>query len=202
MIFVIMNYGVNRNQQGRGWRPKAVAFAVAATASAMILGLVLGLVGDPIPAGLKMALVGGLACIGVGLAGWQLLARSVRVPQKNCETAQLWMNTGALTGAALNGGALGLGFVTRIGYWLWFAVPSAALIAGPVNGALVFGLYGLVRGVAPSAIILLMMARRRCDQKDITRSQEWLIRQAGAAKITANVMLLAASLSVATIVVL
>lgn len=202
MIFVIMNYGVNRNHEGRTWKPKATAFAVAATVCAVTLGVLLGFAGSPIPTGSKPALMVAFACAGTVVSVWQLLGRPVGVPQRNCETAQLWMNTGALTGAALNGGALGLGFVTRIGYSLWFVVPFAALMAGPAKAALIFGLYGLVRGIAPSAIILVMMAKRRCDQKDITRSQEWLIRQSAPAKTVANAILLVASLYAATIIAL
>ncbi len=50
---------------------------------------------------------------------------------------------------------LGLGATTRIGFWLWYVVPIAALLGGrPALGAAVYGLYGLVRGGAAGILIL------------------------------------------------
>jgi len=200
MIFVIMNYGVTRNQAGRSWKAKAVFFTTASALSGLAVGLTLGLIGMVVPHGLKVPALVGLASTGAALGLWELLAKKVNVPQRNCETVQLWMNTGALTGAALNGAALGAGFVTRIGYWVWYAVPIAALLAGPLGGAVIFGAYGLIRGALPVLAILLILGRKRCDQKDITRAQEWLVRRSAVAKVAAQASLLAGAVFVGIVV--
>jgi hypothetical protein len=49
-----------------------------------------------------------------------------------------------------NGMVLGLGFTTRIGFWLWYVVPVTALASGDARvGASVWGLYGFARGISP-----------------------------------------------------
>lgn len=74
------------------------------------------------------------------------------------ETPQSWLEGGVVQWAVRNGVALGLGVTTRIGYWLWYAVPVICLLAGrPLPGALVYGLYGLVRtGVGAPALSLVL----------------------------------------------
>lgn len=202
MIFVIMNYGVNRNQAGRGWQSKAVAFGLAATLAGLIVGAALGSLGLAVPTGWKTSLASMLAFAGIAVGIWQSARGPIPVLQRSCETAQLWMNTGALTGSALNGAALGAGFVTRVGYWIWYAVPATAFLAGPLKGMLIFGVYGLVRGAAPGLAIAQMLARKSCDQKDIIRVQEWLMHQAAPAWTVSNVALLGSSVFIATVILL
>lgn len=200
MIFVIMHYGVDRNQQGRSWISKAVAFAGAATAAGALAGLALGALGTTIPPPGRAAAGLTLAALGFAIGGAQCLGIRVRVLQRNCETGQLWMHTGALTGAVLNGSALGLGFVTRVGYWAWYVVPVAAVLSGsPLQGALVFGCYGCVRGIAPAIVIGQMLLTRGCGERDITRVQEWMIGQSSRARRLAELQLLLAAGAAAAI---
>ncbi len=190
MIFVIMNYGVDRNQAGRSWKTKALVFAVSATFAATFCGLALGAVGLAVPADARPGFVAAMAVAALALALSQLVAGTRWVPQRDCETGQLWMHTGGLTGAALNGAALGTGFLTRVGYWLWYAIPAACVVAGPARAALIFGTYGLARGSAPGVAIVQMILRRSCEKKDVTRMQEWLIQRGIQARTMANGTLL------------
>ena len=46
---------------------------------------------------------------------------------------------------------------TRIGYWLWYAVPVICVLTGLLLGALMYGVYGLVRtGVGPLALVSVL----------------------------------------------
>jgi hypothetical protein len=57
---------------------------------------------------------------------------------------------------------MGVGISTRLGFWLWYAVPVAAVVSGEtLSGVIVFGTYALVRATAPIAIIVLRTAHWR-----------------------------------------
>jgi hypothetical protein len=59
-----------------------------------------------------------------------------------------------LAWGAKNGLTLGCGAFSRVGFWLWYAVPAGALLtATPVLGALLYGTYGLVRGLGPWGLV-------------------------------------------------
>ncbi len=75
-----------------------------------------------------------------------------RLPQINRETEQSLLGHGPLEWAALNGVLLGLGFTSRIGYWIWYLLPITCFILGaPVTGAIVWASYALTRlGIAVS----------------------------------------------------
>jgi hypothetical protein len=47
---------------------------------------------------------------------------------------------------------------TRIGYWLWYAVPVTCLLTGrSLLGALMYGVYGLVRtGIGPLELVSVL----------------------------------------------
>jgi hypothetical protein len=154
MVYVIASSGVHRNQASRNWANKAVIFTVAAVASGAASGAVLGLIGGLLPVTIRLALATMLAIAGAALACLELLARPVPPLQWDRETPQRWMLKGALRGSAVNGLALGFGGTTRIGVWLWYVVPLAALLFGrPILGTLIYGVYALVRGVAVWAVL-------------------------------------------------
>jgi hypothetical protein len=76
--------------------------------------------------------------IGLWLKGkpWQL----------DRETAMRWLSYRDWRTAALNGGMLGLGFTTRIGFWLFYLVPILAMAVHSVLlSALIYGAYGVSR---------------------------------------------------------
>lgn len=70
--------------------------------------------------------------------------------QWNRETSQTLMRYGPVAWAACNGSLLGLGFASRIGFWLWYLVPvSCWALASPAAGGVIWGVYGLTRmGIA------------------------------------------------------
>jgi hypothetical protein len=61
---------------------------------------------------------------------------------------------------------LGFGATSRIGFWLWYAIPLGAFLVGdPVAGAAIYGTYGLVRALG-APVILLGTARLDTDISD------------------------------------
>jgi hypothetical protein len=100
----------------------------------------------------------------------ELLGRRTRPPQLDCETPRDWLRKGPLRWAIRNGLALGFGATSRIGFFLWYVVPLGALLSGcPVLGAIIYGTYGLVRGLAAPLILLLAMRLKEADLLD------WLV---------------------------
>lgn len=94
-----------------------------------------------------------IAGAGVGVAG--LRGRALRPLQCNRETPQRWVHEGRLHWALKNGAALGVGAGTRLGFALWYVIPSGALLSGSaVASAALYGLYGLTRATGAGAIWL------------------------------------------------
>lgn len=51
--------------------------------------------------------------------------------------------------AIRNGASLGLGFTSRLGFWIWYLIPASSFLLGePLLGAALYGLYGAVRSIA------------------------------------------------------
>jgi hypothetical protein len=196
MIFVIVNYGVDRNQQGRSWITKALVFAAFSTASAMLVGATLALLGTLLPrTNLPEAAVV-LALLGFVLGLLELTPAKIRPPQIGHETAQRWMNIGALSGSAMNGAALGAGFMTRIGYWAWYVLPAGVLLMGRIDlGILLFGAYGLTRGIVP-LIAVAQLLLKPCEARDITALQAWMMSKAAVARSVATGQLILTSVAI------
>lgn len=117
--------------------------------------MILGFTGGALPENFRRsaAIILGSAAIVLGtlnVAGRFERAYDLR----DRETPKRWLDGGVVQWAMLNGLVLGLGVTTRVGYWLWYAVPITCLLSGePLLGALVFGVYGLVRtGIGPLAL--------------------------------------------------
>lgn len=191
MIFVIMSYGVHRNQEGRHWSGKAVAYSVGAAIAGVALGAILGFLGSGLSSSARLGLVAlvGFVAIAAGIVA--LPPFEMSPPQLDRETDQRWMNRGAWRGAVLNGLALGAGFTTRIGFWLWYLIPVAAFLSGSAwHGAIVYGTYALARGLAPWALIVAA-AWDRAPGLDVERVGDWLaarryrIRVLAAAEVAA-----------------
>lgn len=116
-------------------------FFVSGCSLAACTGLVLAGFGSLLGSPLRESLAG-VAAIGV-LAGalrrdlpWQL----------NRDTALSWLYFHDWRTAAFNGAELGAGFPTRMGLWLWYAIPLGAFASGdPLAGALIYGTYAAVR---------------------------------------------------------
>ena len=101
--------------------------------------------------------------------------------QCNRETPQRWLDKGPLLWAIINGLALGCGVTTRIGFWLWYAVPLGAFLVGrPELGAVIYRAYGIIRGMAAWVIFLGL------EQWLQKNSAEWLLQRAETAQVIAS----------------
>ena len=149
---------MHRNQAGRSWKSKAAVYALASGAAGLIAGAALGIVGGFLPLYVRLAVGSVLAIAAVAVGTFELLGRRMQPLQFDCETPQRWVDKGAWSWATMNGLTLGFGATSRIGFWLWYAIPLGAfLIGNPVAGAVIYGAYGLARALGAVAIILGMM---------------------------------------------
>lgn len=177
MIYVIRYRGVFRGRRFTKWRMRAAILAVSALATGIGLGAALGRLGSSAGGDVRGGVAAVFAVGGIAVSVVEL-ARGRRMPllQRSRETNRDWMRFGAAVSAAMNGAAMGAGFVTRIGYWLWYAVPvSAFAIGSPGAGALVFGVYALTRAIVP---VLLSSRDQRHelsgDRRHVHRLQDAL----------------------------
>jgi hypothetical protein len=150
MIYVIRVRGVHRGRSFKGWRRKAAIFFVSAVLASALLGGLLGALGAALSASTRHWLVFGVSLLGTAFGGAELLGRRVWLLQRDHETNQSWMRFGATVNSAANGVAIGLGFSTRIGYWLWYVLPVVAVFYGSWQiGILLFVVYSSIRaGIA------------------------------------------------------
>lgn len=136
----------------------------AATLAGALAGGLLGWAGRLTPSPGRVGFVCTLAAAGAlfavvgGVAGVRLL------PQVDRETEQRLLHHGPLRWAMENGALLGLGFASRLGTWLWYAVPVAAFATGsPAEGAIVYAVYGGVRLLVPSVLAALSVRHMTID---------------------------------------
>lgn len=121
-----------------------IAGAILLTAgvvSAVAFGFVLGAFGSMLDLlSRRVLIVGSLATLSAA-------ALTRRRPwQLDRETAATWLAYRDWRTAALNGASLGLGFTTRLGVWLYYVLPLAAIAAAePVTGAVILGTYASTR---------------------------------------------------------
>lgn len=143
-------------------------------------------------AGALVALLGGLlseenrSAAGTALALCICVAPLIaphRVLQLNRETKQNLLSLGPMAWASVNGGLLGLGVVSRIGYWVFFLMPvSTLVIASPGIGALIWGTYGFIR-LSIASLIAYHMNRSPTRMASI--SATLLSRRPATYKVTA-----------------
>ncbi|MCB9010027.1 MAG: hypothetical protein H6656_22090 [Ardenticatenaceae bacterium] len=163
---------------------KAVLYSFAATLAGLVSGGLLGLAGHFVPLTVRIAAASLLGLVAITVALLELNGRPIRPLQCNRETPQNWVHKGPTRWAIQNGLALGCGATNRIGFWLWYAVPTGAfLFASPWAGAAIYGVYSTTRGMAVWAIIL-GLARRRENW------DEWLLKRKETARIVAAAQLL------------
>jgi hypothetical protein len=168
---------VLRNQGGRSWISKAIAYALASAVAGLVAGAILGTAGGLLPLDIRLAMGSILAIAAIVIGSLELAGRRTQLLQIDCETPQRWMNRGALQWATRNGLTLGFGATTRIGFWLWYVIPLGAFLVGdPIAGAVIYGAYGLVRALGAPAM-LLGMTRLKTDFSDR------LIEVHGAARV-------------------
>jgi hypothetical protein len=119
----------------------AVVLVGAATAGGALAGAAFGAAGAVLGPTVRWLLVGLVVLVVVAGA----LSRE-RPWQLDRETNVAWLTHENWRTAVYNGLALGVGVSTRLGFWLVYALPTAAFASGdPLFGALIYGLYGLAR---------------------------------------------------------
>lgn len=148
---------MHRNQAGRSWISKAAVYALASAVAGLVAGAVLGVLGGLLPLHIRLAVGSVLAIVAIALGGLEFFGYRTQPLQFDCETPQRWVNKGAWQWATRNGLTLGFGATSRIGFWLWYAIPLGAFLLGePIASAIIYGTYGLVRALGAVAIILGM----------------------------------------------
>lgn len=168
-----------------------MAYTMAASLAAAGSGGVFGLIGTQLSLPGRAAIASLLALLGLAVGVLDLGSSRLSVLQCDRETPQSWMRFGALRWAAVNGAMLGLGFTSRIGFWLWYVVPAGSLLLGdPWLGAAIYGLYGFVRS---GAIWLLVSGK--LNRVGRGEPSDWLIMQYGRAQTVtaAQLVVLAAA---------
>lgn len=140
---------------GRGL--KLAAYAGAGTVVGIAAGGVLGMVGSWIEPEIRAVIAVCLALVALFVALVELAGHRLRIVQIDRETPYGWLSPGPLSWAAKNGAAIGFGAGTRLGFWLWYAIPLGALLAGnPLVGGLGYGLYSLTRTLGAGVIIVMV----------------------------------------------
>jgi hypothetical protein len=185
---------VLRNQGGRSWVSKAVIYALASAVAGLVAGAALGTVGSLLPLDMRLAVGSILAIAAIAVGSLELFGRRTQPWQFDCETPQRWVNRGAWRWAARNGLTLGFGATSRIGFWLWYAIPLGAFLVGdPAFGALSYGTYGLLRALG-AVFILLGTLGLKIDVSD------WLIERYGVARALAAGQLVLLGVATAIVV--
>lgn len=108
----------------------ATLYSLSSSLAGITTGLLFGASRALLSPALRVALASSLAIIGVILGGFELSGRRLRPFQLDRETPHRWLDAGPVWWAIRNGVALGSGVTTRIGFWLWYAVPIASFLIG------------------------------------------------------------------------
>ena len=161
---------------------KAVVFSLTSSLAGLGSGALLGALGSLLPSNVRVGIAMVLAMVAIPLGLVELGGHRLVLLQCNRETPQRWLHRGPLQWAALNGMTLGCGAMSRTGFWLWYVIPTGALLVGrPDLGAVLYGTYGTVRGTAVWGIIFGLV--RWCGGGDA--AARWLIGRAGVARVVA-----------------
>lgn len=163
---------------------KAALYSLSAVFAGLVSGWLLGFIGSFVPLEIRVAAATLLGIAAIVVALLELNGRHPHLLQCNRETPQDWVHKGPTKWAIQNGLALGCGATSRIGFWLWYAVPLGAfLVASPWLGAAIYGAYGAVRGM--SVWLIFFGLARRNEHWD-----EWLLSQKETATLVAAGQLL------------
>lgn len=110
------------------------------------------------------------------LGGWD---NALQIHRSACSSKALTCSFAAIRAAAATGALLGA--ISRIGFWLWYAVPLGALLSGQVMvGALLYGTYGFVRSAVTRVVI--RGPARRVGGNTVAM---WMLRQGHTARVLA-----------------
>lgn len=164
---------------------------LSTSAAGLAVGTLLGSAGSLLSFEARLAAASALAVVALLVGTLELTGRRIAPLQCDRETPQPWLHSGALSWAARNGLALSCGATTRIGFWLWYAVPAASLLVGHAfAGAAIYGTYGLVRGLGAWGLIASSAILRRKRGMSFDDIALWLIARHRAAQVVAAGQLL------------
>ena len=184
---------MHRTQKRTSIGLKLVVYVGAGTAVGVASGTVLGLIGSTIAPAARAAVIVCLAFMALSVSLLELFGHRVRLIQVDRETPYGWLSPGPLSWAARNGAAIGFGAGTRLGFWLWYAIPLGALLAAsPVLGGVAYGLYSLTRTLSAGGIIVMV------QRANWTASR--ILGYSVRARASANLLLLALAITAITIV--
>lgn len=185
---------MERNQANRSWQLKAFVFSLATTLAGSLAGLVLGAVGGFLSSNLRIVTGSLLALVAVVVGGLAIVGHAPPILQRDRETPQRWIHYGALQWAAWNGFSLGLGVLSRLGFWLWYVIPFGALLVGrPDLGAILYGTYGTVRG----GMVWIILLGHWLGHNGI---EEWMLKQKRWAQLITGIQLTVLGVALAVIV--
>lgn len=184
---------MHRNQAGSTWVRKAVTFNAAAVLAGLGAGAALGFLGGLLPEQPRIGVALLLCAAAIPVAVLELTGRRLPPLQRNHETPQRWLHRGPIRWAIRNGAVLGIAVTSRLGFWLWYVVPLAALLSGSAWWGMVdYGTYGGVR--AAGVWLLLAPPLRGRGVDGISPLQ--LLRRMPLARRAAAFQLLAVALAV------
>ena len=174
---------------------------VASSVAGALLGTVLGRAGTIWTIDQRVVLAMVLALLGAVVGIHEFVSGRIAPLQCSRETPQAWLSRGPIRWALWNGAALGSGATTRIGFWLWYAVPLGALLSGSAEvGALIYGTYALVRGLAPVGCLLLLRRLHRLGLADGDSLATWLLLRRPAARAISGAALASVAIAAAILV--
>lgn len=153
---VPMVYGLH--QSGR--RSTAhIAHLAGAIAGGSLVGAALGWFGHLLKSAIGSAELLFIVTAGLALsyALHELQLVTLPMPQRHWQVPASWRSTYRPSVAAtMYGFGLGVGFLTHVTTAAFYAVCGLVVSIGdPVSGAVVFGMYGLGRGLPPFALVLV-----------------------------------------------
>lgn len=147
----------------------------------------IGQIWTSLVAGVVAVLLGAANILGRLLQPWEL---------HNAETPKSWIELRPISWAILNGGALGLGFVTRVGFWAWYSLPLLEVRSASWQwGAVIGTSYGLGRTLLGPLWQTSQLRRQSSHElvQRITASRQSTFRiQGGLMLATGTALLIAA----------
>ena len=174
---------MHRTKRKIGATGKLAVYVTAGTLSAAAVGAGLGVVGGALGPSTRAEVAAALAVVGLVFAALGLGGRPLRPLQFDRETPYAWLAPGPVSWSIRNGSAIGIGAFTRLGYWLWYAVPLGALLsASPLLGGIGYGAYALAR-TGGAGIQMELERRGLASELDI-------LRLGGRARLIADFQLL------------
>lgn len=138
-------------------------YALGATGSALLLGMLLGSLGSVlIPGRLSWSVLAGVALLGLVMAAGDFQIWKLRTCTLRRQTKRVWWDLLGPGGAMFLWGLdLGLGFTTiRVASLYWVVACVAIVAASPQAGALVLGAYGLAVALNLGISFLLLKEER------------------------------------------